>query len=334
MGNLILNNKLLVILGPTATGKTDLALKLAKEFSGELISADSRQVYKGLNIGTGKIPSGISKYQITIYKKEKYWKINGIKVWMYDVADPKRQYNVSCFVKGANKIIDDVYKKGKLPILVGGTGLYIKALIDGLNILNVPINKSLRRELEKLSLFQLQKRLQLTSLERWNILNYSDKQNPRRLTRSIEIVSMQPSIQSQKSKYLSKKYNVLKIGLTASRDILYEKVDQSVNARLNSGMIEEVRNLNENGLSLKRMKQLGLEYGILADYISGKILKEDLAGILKGKIHGYVRRQLTYFKKEKEINWFDITESKTLNKIEKLIHFWYDSGKDIYAKKN
>src|SRR3990167_9640413 len=160
MGNLILNNKLLVILGPTATGKTDLALKLAKEFSGELISADSRQVYKGLNIGTGKIPSGISKYQITIYKKEKYWKINGIKVWMYDLVDARRQYNVYHFVKDAEKLIEDVYKKGKLPILVGGTGLYIKALIDGLNNLNVPINKSLRRELEKLSLFQLQKRLQ------------------------------------------------------------------------------------------------------------------------------------------------------------------------------
>ena len=143
--------KLLVILGPTATGKTDVALNLAKKFNGELISADSRQVYVGLDIGTGKTPSGISDDQIKISKRKMYWEIDGIRIWMYDVIDPKDQYNVSKFVKDAEKIIEDMYKRGKLPIVVGGTGLYIKALADGLDNLSVPVDKKLRKELENLT---------------------------------------------------------------------------------------------------------------------------------------------------------------------------------------
>ena len=168
--------KVLVILGPTATGKTDLALILANKFNGELVSCDSRQIYRGLDIGTGKYPN--SKLQIT--KSKGFWEIEGIRVWMYDVISPKKQYTVADYVKNADRVIRDIGKRGKLPIVVGGSGLYLKALLEGLPNLAIPIDRNLRKELEILTLEQLQMRLKKLSPERWNLLNDSDRQNKRR----------------------------------------------------------------------------------------------------------------------------------------------------------
>ncbi|TSC86329.1 MAG: tRNA dimethylallyltransferase [Microgenomates group bacterium Gr01-1014_7] len=315
--------KILVILGPTGTGKTDLALRLALLAQGELVSADSRQVYKGLDIGTGKMPNKlkIENLKLKIKRGNGYWEIDGINIWMYDVADPKDQYNVARFVSQANKVIKNINIRGKLPILVGGTGLYIKALTEGLSNLSLPVNLSLRKKLNEFSKEDMQISLKKISPERWKKMNYSDRQNPRRLIRAIELSSV------QKIKLTWPNYETLKIGLTAPREVLYKRVDERVVERINQGMIEEAKRLHKKGLSLKRMKQLGLEYGVLAKFLSGEIreIKGDkgLIKIMQGEIHGFVRRQLTWFKREKDINWFDITQGNFATKVEKLVNGWY-----------
>lgn len=323
-------NKIMIILGPTSTGKTDLGLFLAKKFNGELVSADSRQVYKDLDIGTGKLPESGN------FKKGKgFWEIDGIKIWMYDVVSPNTQYNVAQYIKDAEKIVSEILKKGKLPIIVGGTGLYIKALIDGLPNLSIPIDKKLRKKLEKLSLSDLQKKLRQLSTKRWEIMNDSDRQNPRRLIRAIEIVILSGAKDLPRmwdsnklrdsSLIVQNDSSILKIGLTANRSILYKRSDDRLISRMKQGMIEEAQRLQRSGISLKRFRQLGLEYGILADYLDGKIKSEDsLVTILQFKIHGYIRRQQTWFKKETNINWFDVSQKSYVNKIEKLVRKWYD----------
>ncbi len=332
--------KLLVILGPTATGKTDLAIKLAKKFNGEIVSCDSRQVYKGLDIGTGKLSSGRWKMEDGRWKKRKgFWEIDGIKIWIYDVADPRKQYTVADYVKEAERVIREIKEMGKLPIIVGGTGLYLKAILEGLPNLSIPVDQVLRKKLKKLSKEKLQEKLQEVNPDKWKSLNESDRENPRRLVRAIELSvlnheggsSPASPVQDDKLRLgivrsLSNMH-VLKIGLIAPREVLYRRVDEGVVTRIQQGMVTEAERLHKNGLSLKRMRQLGLEYGVLADYLDGSISsKEQLITNLQNRIHGYVRRQLTWFKKEKDVFWFDITSKNFSADVEKKILKWYDPG--------
>lgn len=322
-------DKLLAIMGPTATGKTDMALNLARKFDGELISADSRQVYRFLDIGTGKMPDQlkIENSKLKIKKADGWWEIDGTKIWMYDVISPKRQYTVADYVKDAYKVLKDINVRKKLPIVVGGTGLYLKALLYGLPNLSIPIDYQLRQKIEKLSLNQLQNKLKAISFKKWQSLNYSDSQNPRRLIRAIELVVGQRNKKNVKSKSAENDFNILKLGLTASRRILYQRSDERVVKRVNAGMIEEARGLSDKGLSLSRMRALGLEYGVLADFLVGEIKSnKELITIMQGKIHAYVRRQLTWFKKEKNIDWFDVEMDNSRGKIEKLVSKWYDAS--------
>ncbi|MDD5147002.1 MAG: tRNA (adenosine(37)-N6)-dimethylallyltransferase MiaA [Candidatus Daviesbacteria bacterium] len=319
--------KILVILGPTSTGKTDLALKLANKFNGEVIACDSRQVYVGLDIGTGKLPGGKWKMENGKWKKGKgFWEMDGVKVWMYDVVDPKKQYSVYDYVKDAGKVVREIRKRGKLPIIAGGTGLYLKALLEGLPNLAIPVNRKLRRELEKLSLKRLQEKLQKISPKKWEKMNNYDRQNPRRLIRAVEIASVcMDDINTTTVGLMSTRgFDILKIGLSAPRQVLYQRIDERVVSRIYQGMIEEVKQLYELGLSFKRMRQLGLEYGILANYLEGKITnEEELVKILQGEIHGFARRQITWFKKEKNVLWFDIMDQNFPGEVEKIVNRWY-----------
>lgn len=328
--------KIIVILGPTSTGKTDLALRLAKNFDGELVACDSRQVYTGLDIGTGKLPSGRWKIEAGRCKKGNgFWEINGIKIWMYDVANPNKQYTVSDYVKDSNKVIDHIIKRGKLPIIVGGTGFYLKALLEGLPSLVIPVDKNLRKTLQKLSKEQLQEKLQEISPDRWEKMNSSDRQNPRRLVRAIEIVILSRAkdlprmwdSNKLRDSSLIIQNDILKIGLTVPREILYQKIDKRVVSRIDQGMVNEAEKLHKSGLSFMRMKQLGLEYGVLADYLEGKISSmKQLTIILQNKIHNFARRQITWFKRDKNILWFDITDKNCLTEMEKMVRKWYDTG--------
>lgn len=315
-------------MGPTATGKTNLALKLAKKFQGEIISSDSRQVYQGLDIGTGKLPTQSSR--IKVQKGEGFWEINGIKIWTYDLVDPKDQYSVADYIQDAQKYLTDIINRNKLPIIVGGTYFYIKALLEGLENLALPKDLDLRKKWESFSLEKLQQELKKLSPQKWQKLNESDKQNPRRLLRTMELLHMNPyADKNKKWKGLKNDFEILKIGLIALREILYQNADKQVLKRIDQGMIAEAEKLHQNGLGFKRMKELGLEYGVLADYLQGKI-KDSLgpvgfAKILQNKIHGFIRKQLTWLKKDSQIKWFDITETDLEDKIEKLVAKWYDS---------
>ncbi len=291
---LVKRAKILVILGPTATGKSDLAVKIAKKYNGEVISADSRQVYKGLNIGTGKIT-----------KKE----MMGIPHHLLDVVSPKKVFSVSDFQKLANKKIEEILKRDKLPILVGGTGFYIQSIVDGIVLPEVPPNKELRKKLETKSIDEL---VSILSKLDKNRLKNIDKNNPVRLIRAIEIaksLGSVPKFQKQKPKY-----SFVQIGLTLPQEDLKEKIHKRLLTRLKGGMIKEAEKLHKNGLSWKRMRELGLEYRHLADYLEKKIDKNKMIASLSNDIYQYSKRQMTWFRRDKKIKWYSPYEFDLIEK--------------------
>jgi tRNA dimethylallyltransferase len=282
--------KMLVILGPTATGKSELAVKLAKKFNGEIISADSRQVYKGLGIGTGKIT-----------KRE----MRGIPHYMLDVISPKKTFSAHDFQKQAKKIITDILSRNKLPIICGGTGYYVRYIVHNIVLPAVPPDIKLRKKLEKKSLPELQ--VLLKKLDQRRAENI-DMKNPVRLIRAIEIATQLGSVPEVKE--IKSPYNILEIGLKLDDKELKAKIHNRVLSRLKKGMIKEAQNLHKNGLTLKRMRGFGMEYGYLADYIKNKISKKELAyNIEKGNLD-YAKRQITWFKKDKRIKWFNPNQTK------------------------
>lgn len=308
---MIPNSKILVILGPTATGKSALAVKLAKKlartgwggFNGaEIISADSRQVYKGLNLGTGKI-----------MKKE----MKGVKHYLLDVVLPRKVFTVSEYQKLANGAIEEIISKGKLPIICGGTGLYIDSLINEVSFPEVPPNLKLRKQLEKKTVVELFEQLQKLDRRRAEEI---DKNNPRRLIRAIEIVKALGKVPEIKSK--ESRYNVLKIGLNLPAEKLKKRISIRLFARIRDGMISEAKKLHRQGLSWKRMEDLGLEYRYQARYLKGEISKEEMIKQLESAIWHYAKRQMTWFKKDKDIKWFEPREfSKILRLASRFLQF-------------
>jgi tRNA dimethylallyltransferase len=274
--------KILVILGPTASGKTAYSVKLAKKVGGEIISADSRQVYKGLDLGTGKVT-----------KKE----MTGIKHYLLDVADPRWKFTVHDYVKLAEKAIEEIDSRGKVPIICGGTGFYIQALVDGLIIPEVPPNTLLRRKLERMSIAEMLPVLKKLDAKRYEAI---DKNNPCRIIRAIEIATALGKVPALKSVF---KYDPEFIGIALPKEILRENIHKRLLARIKAGMINEVRKLHANGLTWKRMEELGLEYRFIARFLQDKITKEEMVEQLEIAINQYAKRQMTWFKRDKRIAW-------------------------------
>ena len=277
------HNKLLVIVGPNASGKSDLAVKLAKRFNGEVVSADSRQVYKGMDIGTGKIT-----------KEE----MQGIPHHLLDVASPKRRFSVVQYQKKAIEAIKKIQRKGKLPILCGGTGFYVQAVVDGLVFPKVKPDWRFRKKLEQKSARELYKYLKKLDPERAKTI---EKDNKRRLIRAIEIVLKTgkpvPKLQKQKL------FDVLMIGIKRNKKELKERIRKRLKKRLKQGMIEEVKKLKESGLSWKRLEEFGLEYRWIARYLQGKIDYQEMIEKLQKDIEDFAKRQMTWFKRDKRICW-------------------------------
>jgi len=362
--------KLLIICGPTATGKTKLGITLAKKFNGEIISADSKQVYRGMDIGTGKdlpvsskfYPEGIprrrqvqsSKLQLSVQSfRIGYYDVSGVKIWLLDIVEPNYRFNVADYKKCADSVIEDIFKRGKMPVVVGGTGFYIKALVEGIGTIGVEPDWQLRGKLSNCQIDELRIMLKDLDPERSRRMNESDKKNPRRLIRAIEIAKWKCEVRSGKpfgselraelldnevgnekqKSHLSHQHlasnfqrptSILFIGLTAPNKILYERIDQRVEERVKKGVEEEIRGLLEKGYNWGN-SALGttLAYREWQGYFEGKMTTEEV--IIKWKFdeHDYARRQMTWFRKDSKINWFDITKEGWQAEVENLVGTWY-----------
>jgi tRNA dimethylallyltransferase len=277
--------KTIVIVGPTSSGKSSLAIHLSKKFNGEIISADSRQVYKGMDIGSGKV-SKMEQHLIPHH--------------LLDVASPKKQFTVSQYKKLATKALKDIKKRGHVPFIVGGTAFYVYSLIDGWEIPNIKPNAKLRKELSKKSVDQLFKILKRLDPKRAKTI---DPKNPARLIRAIEIVKTSGKpVPTSQLKQLPKS-DVLILGVNKSAKDLSKAIDKRVDERLKKGMVSETKKLLKSGVSAKRLKQIGLTYGIIAEHLSGKISKRDLPNLIKTAEKQLAKRQMTWFKRDKRIDW-------------------------------
>lgn len=322
-----MNKRLLVICGPTATGKTSFSIYLAKKFNGEILSADSRQIYKKMDIGTGKDITSGSIYIGTGSKLKGYYKIGGVRIWGYDLVDPKDTFSVSHYLKYAKGVTKDIWKREKLVILTGGTGLYVKSVIDGLDTGTVPRNTRLRIYLEKKNTNELYEILaQLDSLKAAS-LNASDKKNPRRLIRSIEIADAKLKGKIKEIK-TPKPDSKLLVGLTMPIDDLTKKIDKRVKQRIKNGFSKEVKALLESGVNWDNQSMTSLGYRQWRDYIEEKKdIKEVIEKWTKEE-RKYAKRQITWFKKDKRIKWYDIGNPNWKKRLELDVRKWYKLRKN------
>lgn len=286
--------KLIVIVGPTASGKSDLAVKLAKKFNGEIISADSRQVYRGMDIGSGKITRLEQR---------------GVKHHLLDVADPKRSFSVARYQKMAQIAINRIRQNGKIPIICGGTGFYIKSVAEITSIPTVPPDPILRKKLEKNNAARLYKMLEIKDKDSAQRIGHY---NTRRLIRALEIV-LKTKKPVPKTVSVPLPYPVLTIGLSVDREKLSRLIEKRLNKRLRRGMIAEVKKLRASGLSWKRLENFGLEYRYAALFLQKKITLSEMKSRIQIESQHYAKRQLTWFKKNHSVKWIkNPSEAKKL----------------------
>ncbi len=277
--------KILAIVGPTASGKSALAVRLARQFNGEIISADSRQVYKGLDIGSGKLKS-----------KER----KGIKHHLLDVASPKLTFTAARYKKLAERVITDILRRGKLPIFCGGTGFYLDAALGYLFIPPVPPDRALRARLEKLPAEELFAKLKALNRARAENIN---PHNRRRLIRAIEVATAPKTKASPWP--TTKDSPLLKIGILVAKDELRRNINKRLETRLEFGLVAEVEKLHQQGLAWRRLDNLGLDYRFTSRYLRGRLTRDAMIRQLTTAIWHYAKRQMTWFKRDKNINWIE-----------------------------
>jgi len=289
------HNKLIVILGPTASGKSELSIKLAKKFDGEVISADSRQIYQEIDIGTAKVT-----------KKE----MDNIPHYMINIVKPNQEFTLAQFKQKAIKIIKDIQKRGKIPFLVGGTGLYIQSIVDNLDIPDVKPDKKLRDKLEKLSNQEL-----LSQLKKLDPITAKsiDFHNKRRLIRALEVclITKKPfSKQKKKGKIL---FDVLQIGMNPDKKTLEQRISQRADKMIKKGLIKEVEKILEKyKISLPSLNSIG--YTEIIQYLRNEIPLNQAKDLINRHSLQYAKRQITWFKRDKRIHWI-----QNQNQAEKLI---------------
>ena len=289
--------KVIAIVGPTASGKTALSIELATRFNGEVISADSRQVYRGMNLGTGKVTTE---------------EMAGIPHHLLDIADPQTDtYTGADFVHDANATITDITNRGHLPIIAGGTFFYLDLLRGLRSSAPVPPNESLRAELELKTTEELSAELTILDPRRAETI---DHDNRRRLIRAIEIADALghvPEVTIAESPY-----DMLVLGIDVPVDILNERIHRRIIDRINQGMIEEIALLHSNGVSWERMASFGLEYRSIASYLQGHITKDAMIEELAAKTRQFAKRQRLWLKHDQSIIWLpfpvDIENAATL----------------------
>ncbi len=292
------NSKIIAVVGPTATGKTMLAAALARKFNGEIVSADSRQVFRGMDIGTGK--------DLKDYGEVPYHLI--------DVAVPTTKYNVAKYQKAANRAIADILGRGRLPIICGGTGLYADAVIYGYQFAEASAikTKAIRTKLDKSPLSRL-----LASLKKADPETYDkiDKNNRRRVQRALEIYLVTGKKKSDTDRKIEPQYDVLVLGVKFPLEEIYRRIDKRLGDRLKEGMVGEIEALRKAGVSWKRLDEFGLEYRYISRYLRGQMAFDEAKERLKNEIHHFAKRQLTWFNRNKDIKW--ISKMKEAEKLVK-----------------
>ncbi|MFA7088122.1 MAG: tRNA (adenosine(37)-N6)-dimethylallyltransferase MiaA [Patescibacteria group bacterium] len=308
------NNKprVLAILGTTSAGKTNLAVQLAAQFNGEIVSADSRQVYKGMDIGTGK---DLGEYKVGRKK---------IPYHLIDIVSPKSQFDLAQFQRKAFEAINNILNRGKLPIVVGGSGLYLQALVDNYRLENVKKLSPERARWEKMTAADLFRLIIKKKPDFALRLNNSDKNNVRRLARYLEIIETDGV---EKVGRRESNYNFLILGLNWPDDILRRRIIQRLLVRLEKeGLIAEVERLNREGVSWKRLNDFGLEYRFVSKHLLGELSYQEMVEKLGVALYRFAKRQKTWFRRwEKQgtkIYWV-----KDILGAEKKIKKWFDSGK-------
>lgn len=298
--------KLIIICGPTASGKTSWSLQLAKKYDGEIISADSRQIYKKMDIGTAKERG---EWQTNFLRRTLY--IEGIPHHLMDFLDPGKNFSVAEFRDRAVKYAKMSHYKGNIPFVVGGTGLYIHALIDNLNIPRIPANKKLRESLEDKTNEELMvwlKELDPVTAET------VDPHNNRRIIRALEvcILSGQPfSKQQLKGEPI---FDILQIAIEQPREVLYERINKRVDEQMRMGLLTEIKNLLKQKYSWDLPSMSGIGYRQFRDYFAGKMSLEQAINNLKQANRNYAKRQMTWFKRDPRIHWV-----KTIEEADNLI---------------
>jgi len=282
------NPTILLILGPTATGKSALAIELAKELNGEIISADSMQVYRGLDIGTAK-PS----------KEER----KSVPHHLIDVKDPDEPWTVSDFTSRANEIISRLHKEGELPIIVGGTGLYLNSFLEGYSFPITEANPALRARLEKEEAPALWDRLNKVDPEAAKKISKNDK---KRIIRALEVFegTGKPISKLQKRSPVAGKYNVIMIGLNTEREKLYQKINERVDKMIDAGLVDEVKTLLSKGYNRKLTSMQALGYKEMIDHLEGKMPLKETIDLMKQKTRNFARRQMTWFRRFDGVKWF------------------------------
>lgn len=299
-------NKIIIILGPTSSGKSEVAISLARKFNGEIISADSRQIYRGMDVGTGKITKA----------EQRMAKHYGI-----DIISPKTEYNAAKFKKYADKIIRDILERKKIPIICGGTGFWIKALVDNVVYPEVAPDWKLREKLNKKSVEELFKTLQKLDPQRAKSI---DAKNPVRLIRAIEICKalgkvpttdchcegekrLKQSRDCHASLAMTNNYKFLQIGIKIPKEKLNERIKLRLKKRFSAGIISEVKKLHlKDKISWKRLESFGLGYKLIPQYLKKEIAsKDELFEKVYQSEKDYAKRQMTWFSKDKRIIWIE-----------------------------
>lgn len=305
-----MSNKIIVIVGPTAVGKTYVSVELAKKLNTEIVSADSMQIYKEMDIGTAKITDS---------------EMQGIKHHMLDIVYPNESFSVSDFKSKSEEIIDNILVNNHIPIIVGGSGLYVNSIIYDLDFGNAKSNEKIRdyyiyyhKEHGEDALYEKLQKIDPVAAEKIH------KNNVKRVIRALEVYDITGTRFSELNTDIRKpsnKYECILVGLSMDRKILYERINYRVDKMVSEGLIEEVKSLLNKGYSRELVSMQGIGYKEIVEYLDGNLSLEDAINLLKRNTRRFAKRQYTWFLKDENVKWFDI---KDINEIDTTVDYIYD----------
>ena len=308
-------NKVVAVLGPTAAGKTELSIKIAEEFEAEIISADSMQIYQDMDIGTAKASKSVQ---------------DKIKHHQIDIITPEQDYSVADYQDDVDPIIQNIFKKDKLPLMVGGTGLYVKAVLEGFSLPDMEPDEELREKLRKEA---KEKGNEYVHDKLRNVdPKLADKLHPndlRRVIRGIEIYRLtghNKTYYKKKQKESPPRYQSIKIGLTRNRQELYDRINKRVELMIEEGLIEEAKYIFENyDLDENSTARQAIGYKELFNYFQGEYDLDEAVRLIKRNTRHYAKRQLSFFKRDDSIKWFNLSEIKKQDLYEKVLKYLHNN---------